>query len=268
MGVLQQSAHFYGLCLARLKCIPITIKVPNFLAVGIQYLGEEAEGAGLRVLILHLRLGVHRHLLACNIIISTINIGTCCLEIVVEWQGLVELVGDVEEHVLRDAAVVGVEVLVVPLVALSRGSFVIIPGIVNTYGDNVPPLNNIRCKVEAARHHAVLGESHLLTVEPDVGAEAHALKLDEILAVAHFLNVEVLAVPHDGVGVVLDGNLEGLLLVEGSGQGYLLPSLVVEVGRLSSLEVAHFEQPTAVEVEFGSLHGICSGESYECQQNQ
>ena len=237
----------------------------HFLAVSVQNLGEEAERARLGILILYLRFSIYRYLLSCNIIVAAIDIGTRGLEIIVEWKGLIKLVGDVEEHILRNTAIVGIEVLVVPLEALTAGAFTIAPGVIYTYGDDVLTLFNIRCQVETACHHTILGISHFLAVEPDVGTEAHALELDEILAVAHFLDLEVLAIPHDGVAEVFNGNLECLFLVESTRQRNLFPTGIRVVCLFCSLEVAHLEQPSSIKIELCSFYCIHLAERDESE---
>ena len=241
VGVVQESTHLYGLGFTWLQGVSLAIKMAHFLAVSIQNLGEEAERARLGILISYLRFSIHRYLLSRNIIVGTIDVGTRGLEIIVKRKGLIELDGDVEEHILRNTAIVGIEVLVVPLVALAGGAFTIAPGVIHAYCDDVFALYNIRCKVETACHHTILGIAYFLAIEPDVGTEAHALELDEILAVAHFLDMEVLAIPHDGVAEVFDGNLERFFLVEGTRQRNLFPILVVVAGRLGAFQVTHLE---------------------------
>ena len=115
MGVVQESAHLHCLGFAWLQGISFAIKMAHFLAVSVQNLGEEAERARLGILIPYLRFCIHRYLLSCNIIVAAIDIDTCGLEIIVERKSLVKFVGDVEEHILWNTAIVGIEVLVVPL---------------------------------------------------------------------------------------------------------------------------------------------------------
>lgn len=189
-------------------------------------------------------------------LVTAIDVGTCGLEIIVERKSLVEFVGDVEEHILWNTAIVGFEVLVVPLETLTAGALTIVPGVIHTYDYDIFTFYNIRCQVESACHHTILGISHFLTIEPDVGTEAHALKLDEILAVAHFLDMEVLAIPHDGVAEVFDGNLERFFLVEGTRQRNLFPTGILVVCLFCSLEVAHLEQPSSIEIEFCPFYCI------------
>ena len=265
VGVVQESAHLHGLGFTWLQGVSLAIKMAHFLAVSIQNLGEEAERARLGILISYLRFSIHRYLLSRNIIVAAIDIGTRGLEIIVERKGLVELIGDVEEHVLRNTAIVGIEVLVVPLEALTAGAFTIAPGVIHAYGDDVLALYNIRCKVETACHYTILGISHFLAIEPDVGTEAHAFELNEILAVAHFLDMEVLAIPHDGVAVVFDGNLERLFLVEGTRQRNLFPTGIWVVCLFCSLEVAHLEQPSSIKIELCSFYCIHLAERDESE---
>ena len=265
VGVVQESAHLHCLGFAWLQGISFAIKMAHFLAVSVQNLGEEAERARLGILIPYLRFCIYRYLLSRNIIVAAIDIDTCGLEIIVERKSLVELVGDVEEHILWNTAIVGIEVLVVPLETLTAGALTIVPGVIHTYGYDVFTFYNIRCQVESACHHTILGISHFLAIEPDVGTIAHALELDEILAVAHFLDMEVLAIPHDGVAEVFDGNLERFFLVEGTRQRNLFPTGILVVCLFCSREVAHLEQPSSIEIELCSFHCIHLAERDESE---
>jgi hypothetical protein len=58
-------------------------------------------------------------------------------ESVEERKRLVEFFRDVETDVLGDAAVVGVEVFIVPLVATVGGFFAVVPGVVGADGEDV-----------------------------------------------------------------------------------------------------------------------------------
>ena len=69
--------------------------------------------------------------------VGRVNINAGRAEVRIERQRLVQLVGDVQADVLVDAAVVGVEVLVVPLEALAGRLFLVVPGVVDAHGDDV-----------------------------------------------------------------------------------------------------------------------------------
>ena len=84
---------------------------------------------------------------------------------------------------LGDAAVVGVEVAVVPLVAgVFASAFAIGPAVVHAHGYQVLPLPGVRGEVHAEGHDAVLVQSDMLSVEVDVRSLPCAFEFDEHLA--------------------------------------------------------------------------------------
>ena len=84
-----------------------------------------------------------------------------------------------EPHILRNATVVGVKVLVVPLVATVVTARAVRPAIVAAHGQHVVTLLHIRCQVEAASHHPILAEAQVMTVQVEVSPLSNAFELDE-----------------------------------------------------------------------------------------
>ena len=135
-----------------------------------------------------------------------------------------------QPNILGNAAVVGIEITVVPLVAALVLARTVGPRIVAANGYRVLSFYNIRCKVEAAGHHAVLAIAQVMAVDIEIGTLADALELHENLSLQHIAcGNELLPVPTDGVGQVDDILAEGLIAVEGIGQRHRLPLAVVEI---------------------------------------
>ena len=159
----------------------LPVKVSHLTAIKVEHLGKEGERALLRVVVPHLRLGMYGGLAGRDVEVGGIDIRARSTKVAVERQRLIELVRDVQEHVLRQTAVVGVEVLVVPLVAAVQRAIAILPRVVAAHGDGVLACLHKRCQVEAEGHHAVVTEAHFLAVHPHVGTLTGTLELDEDL---------------------------------------------------------------------------------------
>ena len=202
-----------------------------------------------------------------NIEIGGINVGSGGSKITVERQGLVEFSGDMQPDILGNAAVVGIEIAVVPLVAALVLSRTVGPRIVAANGHRVLSFYYIRCKVEAAGHHAVLAIAQVMTVDIEIGSLTYTLELHEDLSLQHIAcGNELLPVPADGVGQVDDILAESLVAVEGIGQRHPQPLTVVVAGVGGIGEIAHAEAPLAVEIELLSLDGL-SRQANHCQQH-
>ena len=161
--------------------------------------------------------------------IGGIDIHAGGAQIAVEGERLVEPVRDMQPDVFRQAAVIGIEILVAPLVFHARGALGVVPVVVHAHGDYVGAWGDIGGQVEAEGHHAVLVLSDHLAVDVHVHALAGALEFDEDLLALRLLGQhEMLAVPHHRVGEVVDVHAEGFVFVESMGEGDFLPALVVE----------------------------------------
>ena len=171
--------------------------------------------------------------------------------------------------VLGQTAVIGVEVLVVPLVSAVECAVAILPRVVAAHGHHVLTFLYIRCQVEAESHHAVVAEAHLLAVQPDIGSLTGTLELNEDLALHVALaDGESLAIPAHGVGQVNDVLTEGLIAVECVWQRDALPSSVVIVGACGFGHVAHLQPPVVIEVELPALDSRCRDGQYQCEKEQ
>ena len=111
--------------------------------------------------------------------ILAVDIGSRCSEVGIERQRLIYVVADVEPHVFVQAAVVGVEVAVAPLIARSGRRFLCFPGVVADNLDGVFAGLKAVGDVEAESHDAVVAVAERTAVEQHFGSLARALKLDE-----------------------------------------------------------------------------------------
>ena len=192
---LYKLADVHILCLARLHHNPFAVKMGHLLAVDVKYLCIEGKGTSLCVFIPYLRLGMDHRFPACNVEIGSIDIGTGSAEVGIQGKCLIQFVGYMQIYILGYSAVVGVEVPVVPLVTAVMFTRTVCPAVVTAYRYHVLTFIYIRCKVEAAGHHAVLAVSEVLTVEIEVGALTNPLKLDEYFLVGNVGQLESLTIP-------------------------------------------------------------------------
>ena len=130
-----------------------------------------------------------------------------------------------QTHVLGDAAVVGIEVLVVPLVATVVRPGTIGPTVVATYRQHVLTHLCERGQVHAESHHAVLAEAQGMSVQIDIGGLSYSLELHKDLAL-HLVGRErkPLSVPTDSIGQIDDILAERLVPIKGIRQRHLLPT--------------------------------------------
>ena len=121
-------------------------------------------------LVHHLRLGIDDCRTALDVVLGGIDVDTRSSEIAVQGQRLIDVVHDVQPHVLVDAAIVAEEVLVVPLEATAHlllrclvplaDMLLVAPVVVDIHGQDVLAiLFYIRCQVEAEGHDAILAPS-------------------------------------------------------------------------------------------------------------
>lgn len=175
-----------------------------------------------------------------------------------------------QPDVLRNAAVVGIEIAVTPLVLRISGALPVVPVVVHADGHHVvAAVADVGGQVETDRHRSVLVQTEAVAVDVEVGSLAHAFELDkDLLPPRTGRQAEVLAIPHDGVGQLLDAEAESLVFVEGTGQGDLLPTLVVKPDFSGLRIVAHMEQPFGIEIILTADVLSHGGEQASEQTNQ
>ena len=221
------------------------------VAVGIAHAEHKGHAMRLTVVVAHLRLHMDGGLMAGNVEVGGIDVGARRAEVGVERQRLIDLVRKVQVDVLGNAAIVGIEIAVVPLVAAVVNPRAIRPAVVTAHGQHVLALMDVGGKVEAAGHDTILREAQAVTIQPEVGTLAHALELYEHLAL-HFRGrkLEMLPIPGYGVGEVDNILAEGLVAIEGKWKGDLLPAGIVKRGLGGCREIANTKKPAGIEAEF------------------
>ena len=157
------------------------IEAGDLLAIDILHHHLQTESVGLVVVVLHLRLHTDHGLATRDVEVGGVDVDARSAEVRVERQRLVEFAGDVQPHVLRQTAVVGVEILVVPLVAAVVYAVTVSPRVVAAHGNDVLARLDKRCDIKAEGHHAIVREPHLLAIHPHVGTLTGTLELDEEL---------------------------------------------------------------------------------------
>ena len=161
-----------------------------------------------------------------------------------------------QEDILGNSSIVGIEVAVVPLVSAVMLSRAVLPVIVATDSQHIAAFFQIRCQVKATSHHAILAIAQMLSVQIEVSTLAHTFELHKNLLVCHVANHKMLPIPHDGVRQVDNVLSERLVAIEGIWQCDALPPAVVVIGCLSIGGITHAQQPLSVEIQFLTLYGM------------
>ena len=260
MQIAYRLLYFYCTCFAWLYGGKGALKQGDLFAIHIKHLGKEGKLTGLTILVAHLRFSMNGGLVTWNVEIGSIDIGTCGAQIAIQRQGLVKLVGNVQEHVLGYAAIVGIKVTVVPLVTTVVLARTVGPAVIATYGNGVAAFLDVRSEIETTGHHAILAKTKMLSVQIKIGALAHTFELNKHFLVGNIRQLESFAIPTDGVGQVHNVFLKGLIAIKSIGQGNPCPTCIVEIGPRCLLHIANSQSPTAVEILFCALGclGICT----------
>jgi len=142
---------------------------------------------------------------------------------------------DVQPYVLVDAAIVGIEVGVVPVERSTGGDLFVFPVVVGTDGENIFSRSGDDGvgDVEAEDGDAVLVAAEKLAVQIDLTSHADAFELEkDALTFGVCGDAEVFAVPGDSRGHIVDAHLVGRVLIPGVRERDALPLGVIERGRL------------------------------------
>ena len=219
-------------------------------------------------------LGIHGHVgcLLRNIKVSGVNVDALTLQPVVQRQRLVYLSGYMNPDRPVDAAVIGVEVVGIPLEAQrhaigavgvlrirrAKRALLIARGVVHLHGEDVllPRRRKRVSDVDAIRVDAILVQANLLAVEIDVPGLTHPLELDVDLAPRSLCGqLEVLAIPGEPlvrshIAAAVDDDLaERVHIVEAVRCAHRRPTGVVKGRRFGSAHVLPNELPVEVEVQ-------------------
>ena len=166
-------------CFARLHGHRLTVETSHLTSVCIHHPHGKSKSSRRYILVLHLALCMNHSLMSCHIYIRSVDVGSRGAEVRIKWQCLVEFARDMQPHVFGQTAVVGIEVIVVPLITTVQHPIAVLPIVVATHGYHVLAFLDIRCDVEAKGHHAIIREAHFLSVHPYVGTLTGTLELNE-----------------------------------------------------------------------------------------
>src|ERR1039458_8865099 len=120
------------------------------------------------------------------------------LETVVERQRLVDGPGDVKPDMTVDTAMIGIEVIRVPLKWSPGGPLTVGLPIVNLDGQHILTRSEIDGvgDIDPVSSDSVFIQANRFAIEKDVAGLSHALELEENLAISEMVrNVEVFSVP-------------------------------------------------------------------------
>ena len=120
----------------------------------------------------------------------------------------------------RQSAIVGIEVLIIPLIGTMIGMFllVVVPVVVGKHFDTVLTLIvHIRGKVETECHDSVLAHAKTMAVEPHGSTMTRSLKLDKhLLPLCRLWQAERLDIAYGIIWQLVNCHLIGIVLVEGT----------------------------------------------------
>nr|GEU28280.1 hypothetical protein [Tanacetum cinerariifolium] len=224
-------------------------KAGDLAAVAVAQLHVIGERAWRIVLVAHLRLRVDGGAVAGNVEIAGVHVHAGRAQAAIQRQRLVQPVGQVQPHVFWQAAVVGVEILVGPLVALAGGLLAVVPAVIGAHGNRVLAVHQRGRDIVPERGHAVFVQAHALAVDVHLGRLARAFEFQE-----HFLTARLrrqgksLAVPGDAGRMVHDVPAESVVLVPRARQRHALPAAVVEADGCRLGRVGHGEAPAGIEI--------------------
>ena len=190
-----------------------------------------------------------------------VDVDALALEAVVERQGLEDGAGDVEPDAAVDAAVVGIEVVGVPLECGAGGALFVGGGVVELDGEDIffAVEEDGAGDVDAVGGDAVLVETDLLAIEEDVTGLARAFELEEETAAGELGgDAEVFAIPGETfvgaevAAAVRDDAAEGVDVVEAVRGADCVPLGVVDGRGFGVGDVLTDELPVEVEVVGGA----------------
>ena len=160
--------------------VVLTLLAGYQTSVGISQRKHQRYVMGLRVFVPDLRLCVDHGLAAGYVEVRRIDICARCPKIRIQGKRLIELIRHVQPYVLGDAAIVGIEVAIVPLVSAVVLARSISPAVVTTNSQHILTYYYIRCQVEATSHHSILAVAEVMSVQIEVCPLTYTLKLDEV----------------------------------------------------------------------------------------
>ena len=201
---------------------------------------------------------MNHRLASYDVVVGGIDICARRAQIGIERQRLIEFVCYMQINVLRNAAVVSIEVLVVPLITAVVTARTVRPAVVTTHGNHILSFFHIGSQVESECHHTVFTEAQVMPVQIDIRPLTYPLELDEYLTLHLFLRQqELLSIPTNGIRQINDILAERLITIEGIRQCLLLPTTIIERSFYCLRIIANAQSPVGIEIKFLSLDGIC-----------
>ena len=234
--------------------------------VGIHDHGRKRDRRKIAGFVAHLRLDMHVGRAVFDVEVIGVNIGAGGLEIVEERQCLVDSPGEVQPHIVVDAAEVRVEGAAHPLKAHPSGLLDVAVGVVHLDGEDVVLVAEFDQvgKIEAAGGDAVLDSPGWLSVDEEAARLLQALEFEEDLPVFRAGGeFEVLPIPTDAgiklrgalASAVADEGAVGVDIVPGVRRANWAPRGIVEIRLLSSGRILAEELPARIEVPGGARRG-------------
>ncbi len=253
---LARRLEHLGLTADQIRGVALQFRAQ--VSVRIHYRGREGDGLLVAGLIAHLRLHIQRAGLVGKVVIRAVNIDARGLEVLVEWQRLINLAGQVQPEVVIQAAVIGIKRAPHPFELDTGGFLLVIIAVIHFHGDDVVDLAKIHQirQVQPQRRHAVLIFAGGFAVDPKPAGLLEPLGFEEHLAVLGACRqLEMLAIPDNArpsvpvAAAVADELGVGIRFVIGMRRADLAPSRVVKVRRLGVGHVRADELPAGIEVE-------------------
>ena len=211
-------------------------------------------------------LGLDRYVagLPGKIEVAGMHVNARGLQPVVERQRLVNLAGDVQPDVPVDAAMIGIEIVGVPLKPGSGGAFHVVRPVVHLHSQHVllrPAMHRIR-NIDSVGSNSVFIQADLFPIQEDVARLPHALKFEEDFAPEITGGqLEVFAIPRDplvrahvaaAVRDDLPERVDVVKAVRGADGG---PLRIVEGGSFGPGRVLADKPPVEIEVQPDARRG-------------
>ena len=202
-----------------------TFELSHLLAICILHNHLKCGGERFLAAVAHFCFRMDGCLACLHVDVLCIDVGSSSAEGGVEGQCLINGRHDVEIHILAQATIVDVEVLVVPLVLGTRRLLLVVPIVVGLHLDEVVSFLQIRGEFEAKCHHAVFTHTESMSVEIDLCHLASTFEFNEhFAAFLHLGQAEMLTIPHHAIAEVVNQSLIGFVFVPSMGKRHLLSS--------------------------------------------
>ena len=156
MNVAEHSVGSNNGLFSWLQCHAVAIHICYSLTICINEFGMQIKGAWSLTIVLYLSLYIELHLMSRDVEVRAIDISSSSSEVAVQRQSLIYGTRYMQPHILWYTTIVGIEVLIVPLIAAIGSTLSICPTVVYTNSHHIFTFYYIRCKVVAACHNTIL----------------------------------------------------------------------------------------------------------------